>query len=267
VSKLRARIRHSRLMQSLRAGPAVFRPGSWLRFLVIQKGLGGGRATVAELAVRRFGAQRAYIRRQGTDWETVHSSLIGGYHRPPAELHDIRTILDLGANIGITVADLAVCAPQARILGVELDAGNLDLARRNTARWTDRVELLHGAVWTEDGTIAYGGARGAWAFQVLPAMRPETATDPIAEVPAFSMNTLLDRLAPGGAAVDYVKMDVEGAESALLDRGAEWASRVRCMKVEIHLPLDTGTACRRLRELGFRAEPEPDGVPSVTAWR
>jgi FkbM family methyltransferase len=63
-------------------------------------------------------------------------------------------ILDLGANIGITVADNARRYPGARLIAVELDPENAELARLNTAPWADRVELLQGAVWTEDGEIA-----------------------------------------------------------------------------------------------------------------
>lgn len=51
-------------------------------------------------------------------------------------------IVDLGANLGITVADNARRYPEAQIIAVELDPENAELARRNTAPWADRVELL-----------------------------------------------------------------------------------------------------------------------------
>jgi FkbM family methyltransferase len=176
----------------------------------------------------------------------------------------VRTILDLGANIGVTVADLAALYPDARILGVELDGDNFELARQNTARWADRVAIVHGAVWTEDGHIAYGGDSGEHAYRVVPAMKSESSV--IAEVPAFSMSTLIDRLAADGS-VDYVKMDVEGAEAFLLAGGSAWGERVRCIKVEVHLPYDVASCSRELERMGFAVTPDPTGIPSVTGER
>ena len=53
-----------------------------------------------------------------------------------------RTILDLGSNIGLTIALYAAKFPAARILGVELDSSNLEIAHMNTDR-----EILWGAAW------------------------------------------------------------------------------------------------------------------------
>ncbi len=262
------RIRESLLIRSILLGPWVFTLGSWLRFLAIEK-LGRRRAwhrNLIALRVRAWGDQPVYVRPRGTDWETVHATLIGKYHRPPRDLTPVRSILDLGANIGATVADLAVCHPEARVLGVELDADNVAVAQRNIERWSDRASILHGAAWTTDGEIAYGGDRGEWAYRVLPAMDERTSAPVIDKVPAYSLATLIDRVSPGGR-VDYVKMDVEGAESFLLDEGAGWASRARCIKVEVHLPLDAAGCAVKLERLGFRTVSDPSGIPSVTGYR
>jgi FkbM family methyltransferase len=178
----------------------------------------------------------------------------------------VRTILDLGANIGATVADLAVGHPGARVLGVELDAANVAIARRNIERWRDRASIVHGAVWTDDGEIAYGGERGEWAYRILPAMDARTDAAAIATVPAFSMATLIDMVSSDGD-VDYVKMDVEGAERFLLDGSGDWAARVRCLQVEVHVPWDLADCMRSLDRLGFDTVPDPGSIPSVTAFR
>jgi FkbM family methyltransferase len=261
------RIRRSLLVSSILRAPWVFRLGSWMRFLQIER-FGrrlAWRTDLLPLKVRGWGGEAIYVRPRGTDWETAHASLIGKYHRPPTDFEPVRTILDLGANIGATVADMAVHYPGARILGVELDADNVAVARRNTAPWADRARILHGAAWTIDGEIAYGGDRGEYAYRVQPAMDERSATSIIDSVPAYSLSTLIDRLAPGGS-VDYVKMDIEGAESFILDDGDQWAGRVRCIKVEIHLPLDVGGCSAKLQRLGFTTVPDPAGIPSVTGY-
>jgi FkbM family methyltransferase len=272
VRRLPARLRGSLLFTTLVFGPVVFTIRSWLRLLALQK-LGPaiiGRVTGSDglvaLEVRDWAGRPLYVRPGTTDWETAQVSLIGQVHRPPPGQGEVRTILDLGANIGATVADLADAYPAAQVLGIELDAANVAVAERNTAGWRPRASILHGAVWTEDGEVAYGGDRGEWAYRVLDAMDDRTRAAELATVPAFSLTTLIDRLAPGGS-VDYVKMDVEGAERFLLASGDGWSERVRCLQVEVHLPLDVAGCARMMEELGFLVTADPTGIPSVTGLR
>jgi FkbM family methyltransferase len=268
LRRLPGRLGRSLLVATGLVGPFVFTARGWLRLLALQKlGAGAHRRGMVALGVREWGGAPLLVRPTGTDWETAHASLIGRYHRPPAMLGEVRTILDLGANIGATVADLAVAHPGARVLGVEPDAANVAIARRNVERWRDRASIVQGAVWTQDGEIAYGGDRGEWAYRVLPAMDERTDAAAIATVPAFSMTTLIDMLGPGGD-VDYVKMDVEGAERFLLEGPVDWAGRVRCLQVEVHAPWDTATCRRSLERLGFDiVAPDVGGILSVTARR
>lgn len=272
VRRLPARLRGSLLFTTLVLGPLVLTLRSWLRLLALQK-LGPaiiGRVTGSDglvaLKVRDWAGRPLYVRPGTTDWETAQVSLIGQVHRPPPGLVEVRTILDLGANIGATVADLAEAYPAAQVLGVELDAANVAVARRNIAGWPARARILHGAVWTEDGEVAYGGDRGEWAYRVVDAMDDRTRAPQLATVPAFSLTTLIDRLAPEGS-VDYVKMDVEGAERFLLADGDGWSERVRCLQVEVHLPLDVAGCARMLEQLGFQVTADPTGIPSVTGRR
>ncbi len=114
--------------------------------------------------------------------------------------------------------------------------------------------MIHGAVWTTDGEIAYRAGRGGeWAFRVAPAGDTAESVEVIDRVPAYSMNTLIDKLAPAGS-VDYVKMDVEGAEGDILVEAESWASRVRCIKIEIHGGVDLAACEAKLRQLGFSTE-------------
>ena len=272
VDRLPPRLRSSMLVNSVALGPFAFTLRGWLNLLALQKldprvgrRLAGPDGLVG-LGVRAWDGRPLLVRPAGTDWETAQVSVVRAVHRPPEGLTGVATILDLGANIGATVADLAGAYPGAEVLGVELDAANVAVAERNIAQWGGRARIIHGAVWTEDGEISYGGDRGEWAYRVVPAMDERTAAEVIDTVPAFSLATLVERLAPGGR-VDYVKMDVEGAEEFLLQNGDGWAIRVRCLQVEVHKPFDVPRCARRLEELGFRVTPDPSGIPSVAAIR
>jgi FkbM family methyltransferase len=85
---------------------------------------------------------------------------------------------------------------------VELDAENVGLARRNVAAWANRCEVIHAAVWRTDGVIRYRGLPGGTSSYQVTA---ETDTP----VRAVSIATLLHE---HGGPLDYMKVDVEGAE-------------------------------------------------------
>ena len=86
------------------------------------------------------------------------------------------------------------------------------------------------------------------------------SNDQSVEVELFSIPQLLD--AQGWAAVDLVKMDIEGAEKELFADCAAWLPRCRRGGLEIHpntSPEEIGTLVapfgRAVRRLGRGAEP------------
>jgi FkbM family methyltransferase len=228
----------------------------------------GGRAVA--LRLRPLAGRRVLVRPSTSDVDTVWGTFARGYHRPPRELagRRLELILDLGANIGLTMADLAVRFPGARLVGVELDADNVFLARANVAPWRDRCDVVHAAVWTSDSEVFYAPLPGHTAGHRIGGTGPAPPAGTV-RVPALSLDTLVGRHAQGGR-VDYLKMDVEGAERALLSENVEWARRVACINVEVHHPYRVDECARDLRLLGFdtRTDPRHRGcVIGVRKWR
>jgi FkbM family methyltransferase len=136
--------------------------------------------------------------------------------------------------------------PRARVLGVELDADNVALARRNIAAWGNRCEVIHAAVWRSDGVVHYGGAPGGTSGYHVTGMTEGTP------VRAVSIATLLRE---HSGPVDYMKVDVEGAERELLQDGIDWANKVRCVKVELHGDYAIDECEADLRRLGYQTRP------------
>ncbi len=184
-------------------------------------------STLVPLRIKELNGQTIWCRSGLADLGVVYDTFVGRFHLPPDTQAPVRTILDLGANIGLTIADLAMQFPEARILGVEIDPGNCELCRKNIARFGDRCRLRQAAVWHEPGEILYGGEReSGFAIGAGNGGAAERSA------PAVTVAELIDDLEVDE--VDYVKMDIEGAEKEVLAAADDWLPRVRSIKVEVH---------------------------------
>lgn len=65
------------------------------------------------------------------------------YHLAPGRLPDRPVILDLGSNIGCTIVHYKYLYGGSRIIGVEMDEGNYELAKRNVMVGSINIEI-HG---------------------------------------------------------------------------------------------------------------------------
>ena len=199
--------------------------------------------------VRPLGGSRIALRPGTTDAEMLRDTFRDNVHPPPEPIaaRGVRTIVDLGANAGVTVADNARRFPDARIVAVELDAGNAAAARRNTAPWADRITILQGAVWDEDGEVPYAPEPGHEY-----GLRAGSGTG---TAPAYSMDTILSHV---DGRVDYVKMDIEGVEARLLSGAAAgWLARVDSISLQVHDDYTLSDCARDLEAAGFAARVEP----------
>jgi FkbM family methyltransferase len=234
-----------------------------MRLRAIEAHTGAGETEV-ELRIGRLNGRPVWVREGTADVDTLWDVFVHGYHVPPAraQRRGMHLVWDLGANIGLTMADMALRWPEARIVGVELDADNAALARRNFEPWDDRCELVEAAAWPEDGETWYHrwpGATSAY-YAHAPGGEPQ---GPV--VPTLSLDTLLDRC--GGGPVAYVKMDVEGAERELLTRNTGWASEVACIKVETHGDYTPDDCVADLERLGFEARRDRRHEAAVVGLR
>ena len=188
------------------------------------------------------------MRPGSTDVRQFEDSFLRGYHVPPPEVGDPRLIVDLGANIGTTMAHFATLYPAATVIGIELDAENAELCRGNVARYGERCVVVEGALADRDGTVTYARDPGhEWGYSIVGDGGDVTAE-------AICLDTLLERHAPGRR-VDFLKMDIEGAERDVLRAGGAWVDRVACINLELHPPYGVAEAVADLRALGFATRP------------
>jgi FkbM family methyltransferase len=199
--------------------------------------------------------REVHLRPGTTDEQVFHETFAKRFHVPPEEIRPA-TVLDLGCNIGLTVAHFELLWPNAEIIGVELDSENCVVARRNCRR----ARILNVAVSATSGRQTYSGEE-AWSFRLDPSGNRA--------VEARTLDELTDLF---GGSVDFVKMDIEGSEWEVVKAPGKWPERVGSLLIEIH-----GTEVRRqagidemmgyLRDKGFTCRNDEAHWSAVWAKR
>jgi FkbM family methyltransferase len=251
-------------LQSLLAYPRVFESLSAMMTYrrLVKGGLFPGIAEVP-LTIKSLGSKTVLCRPKTSDATVLWDTFYEGYHLPPEEMEHPKVILDLGANVGFTAAHFAFLYPEAKVIAVEMDSGNAAMAIKNIAPWASRCLLINAAVWTSDGEVIYGGEE-EWGFHVLAG---ESAREGVRRsARALTIDTLLAE--NGLNKVDYMKMDIEGAEGDVLLHSGSWIDKVASMKVEIHSQDASYDFCESiLSKAGFRCFPDKRHKHCIVAIR
>ena len=215
-----------------------------------------------DVAIPALGGHVVRVRPATSDVRVIDETFWRRYHLPPPELGVPEVIVDLGSNIGLTMSHFAYLFPDARVAGIELDARNAAICRRNIATWSDRCTVLQAAIWSADGRIAYSREPNeAWAYRVGVEDEGESVM-----VEAKTLDNVLESVLPKET-IDFLKVDIEGAEQQLLETGGEWVERVRVMKVETHEPYSQEACLHDLGRIGFSARPDDARPGAVIACR
>jgi FkbM family methyltransferase len=160
----------------------------------------------------------------------IHSEVFEHEHyRLPLE-RTPQTILDLGANIGLSSVYFARLFPAAQLACVEPAPDNVRMLARNLALNDVRASVIEAAVDVNDGQVLLELGDRDYAHQVvLPSMN---AARPRLEVEAISVPTILRRLS--WDRIGLLKVDIEGHEAVLFARDCDWLARVDAMCIEHH---------------------------------
>lgn len=190
---------------------------------------------------------RVYYRLNSGDLQSIREVLLDECYRLPFDIVP-RTVLDLGANIGLTTLWFWRTWRPERIVAVEALRSNAALARRNFEANRVKATLIEAAVGPRDGTCAFAESDASNKGRVLSSGG--------ITVPMVSMQSVFACLPPG-CPVDVVKMDIEGGEEALLLEGdTSWIDWVRSFIVEFHpAVIDRPRLVRTLVERQFRYIP------------
>ena len=190
-------------------------------------------AKTISIAIPKFNYD-VTLRLGTTDVPTFEQIFIRNEYDSPHLPDDAQTILDLGANIGLSAVFFGTRFPSARIAAVEPDAGNYSVLLRNVEALGDRVSALKAAAWSDDGVLesetedAEGNVLEAWGLRV--SRKEGNLSNPTKCCGIETLMQLFDL-----QQVDILKVDIEGAELEVFSKNsAQWLQRVRLILIETH---------------------------------
>ncbi len=153
-------------------------------------------------------------------------------------------IIDCGANIGLSVIYLKKLFPDSTIIAFEPDESNCQILTKNVASFDlNKVELKQEAVWIENTTLSFSNTSTQMS-------RIETSKDgsSIIIVKAVKLKDFLNRQ------VDFLKIDIEGAEYEVMKDIDENLKNVNHLFVEYHGTFNQNKELNEIFEIITRNE-------------
>lgn len=195
------------------------------------------------LASQPDGHQEYLIRPQTSDKLVLYQVIANNEYSPITDLiqlyktqDGIKTIIDAGANIGLTSLYFKKYYPQARIVAVEPEVNNhLQLLKNiHLNKFSKSIIPINKALWknnTDRLCISSDFRDGQyWAKTVIENF------DPLNTIATITLSDLISQNFTDGP-LDILKMDIEGSENVLFkDSGfiETLTTKVRFLCLEIH---------------------------------
>jgi FkbM family methyltransferase len=134
-------------------------------------------------------------------------------------------IIDCGSYIGTSVLYFKVNYPNAVITGFEPDETNYDIIKRNLETWKFmHTSVMNAAIWINNESIFFN-SKGSMASRI------ETGANENDNKKSVKCVRLKDLL---NEEIDFLKIDIEGAEYAVLKDCSDSLSKVKNLFVEYH---------------------------------
>lgn len=154
-------------------------------------------------------------------------------------------IIDCGANVGVSVLYLKGLFPQARITCFEPDAAVFACLQENlSSNGISGVVCRQEVVWVDGNGVSFG-SEGADGGSILRSANARP-------LPSVRLRDVLLQ----HAAIDLLKVDIEGAETTVLTDCGDALKRVKKLYVEYHSmpdrPQELHSMLATLAQYGFR---------------
>ncbi len=116
-------------------------------------------------------------------------------------------IIDCGANIGLSVIYFKMIYPESQIIAVEADPNIYNVLVQNVKSYQfNNVQCINSAIWINEDSLNFS-SEGSWGGYLS---SESELNDRNIEVKSLDLRKLLDRK------IDFLKIDIEGAETEVL---------------------------------------------------
>lgn len=133
-------------------------------------------------------------------------------------------IIDCGAYIGTSILYFKVNYPNARILAFEPDNKNINLLNKNLNNWKfNDIKIENAAVWINNGHVNFS-SEGNMASKITNSENENLNEN----IKSIRLNDLLK------SEVDFLKIDIEGAEYEVIKDCSENLLNVKNLFIEYH---------------------------------
>lgn len=179
--------------------------------------------------------QPIYLRSKATDLSVFMDVIYGSAYDFPFKFLP-STIIDCGANIGLTSVFFKNKFPSAKVIAIEPEKRNFEILSKNLQCYPD-VVLCNNAVWSRTTKLKIEDTgKGNWAFVVKEINSSETGT-----VEAISLKDVMEQ--NHLTTIDILKIDIEGSEKELFESDFDyWLSRTRVIMIELHDRMKPGAS-------------------------
>lgn len=223
--------------------------GSWVaslrnRIIMLTRPHRPGRKPIVQVDYAPL-KEPVHVRMGSPDLWVLEEIFYGGEYKAvtDADLGDVRQIVDLGANAGMTIRFWLNRWPDAHVIGVEPDEFNFEVASMNARqhRGGANVRMVQLCVAGSERVVTLDRGNNETKYMMTDA---QPSAGGIKAIPLARL------LAENGArqTIDLLKVDIEGAEREVFEHCAEWIGRIRHIVIEVHPPYTTEdllAACQR----------------------
>ena len=187
-------------------------------------------------------------------WNTKSDWVISHLYTPQVELYsptenmNLKTIIDLGANIGTESIRFGKLYPEARIIAVEAVKRNFEQLQKNISSF-QKIEVSHTAIWSEKCKLKLISATDDSQGWHLEAVDANQDYDMLGQ----TFHDLMQSFKV--SSIDVLKVDIEGAEMELFGNNCDqWIHNVKCLIIECpdgDSPLATSKIFKIFNDVGY----------------
>ena len=172
--------------------------------------------------------------------------VFGQYNISRITTKKVETIVDLGANIGLSVLHFKSKYPNARIIAVEPEKSNYELLKKNVAGYNN-IYCFNNAIWYTNNNLGiYDSGMGEYGYRVVDGNDRQVGT-----INGITLNDIIEKF--NITTIDILKIDIEGAEKELFTYNYEsWLPKVRCIVIELHDMYRKGCATAFFKAISSR---------------